>query len=90
MLRPGGVFVVRDLFLSCPLSEAHQVVKGWLAHAADRPEVGWTRAELETHLSDEHSTFTWLFEPMLTQAGFEIREATFSDSRIYADYTFVR
>lgn len=90
LLCPGGVFVVRDLFLSCPLSEAHQVVEAWLAHASDRPGVGWTRAELETHLRDEHSTFTWLFEPMLTQAGFEIREATYSDSRIYADYICVR
>jgi ubiquinone/menaquinone biosynthesis C-methylase UbiE len=90
VLRPGGVFVVRDLFLSCPLSETNQVVEAWLANAADRPEVGWTRAELETHLRDEHSTFTWLFEPMLLQAGFEMREATYSDSRIYADYTCVR
>ena len=27
---------------------------------------------------------------MLVQAGFEIREATSSDSRIYAEYTCVR
>ncbi len=52
--------------------------------------MGWTRAELETHLRDEYSTFTWLFEPMLVQAGFEVREATYSESRIYADYVCVR
>jgi ubiquinone/menaquinone biosynthesis C-methylase UbiE len=90
LLRLGGVLRVRDLFLSCPLSEVRDVVEAWLARASDRPEYGWTRAELETHLRDEHSTFTWLFEPMLMQAGFEIREATYSDSRIYAGYTCVR
>lgn len=90
LLRPGGILVVRDLFLSCPLSESHDVVEGWLACASDRPDVGWTRAELETHLRTEHSTFTWLFEPMLIQAGFEIRDVTYSESRIYADYTCVR
>jgi hypothetical protein len=89
VLRRGGVLVVRDLFLSCPISEVHDVVEAWLAHASNQPGVGWSRAELETHLREEHSTFTWLFEPMLRQAGFAIREATYSDSRIYADYTCV-
>jgi SAM-dependent methyltransferase len=89
-LRPAGIFRMRDLFLSCPLSKVHDVVAAWLAGASDRPGVGWSRAELETHLRDEHSTFTWLFEPMLVQAGFEIREATYSDSRVFAEYTCVR
>jgi trans-aconitate methyltransferase len=90
LLRPGGILRVRDLFFSCPLGQVHDVVEAWLACAPERPEVGWTRAELETHLRDEHSTFTWLFEPMLVQAGFEVREATYTDSRIYAAYTCVR
>jgi ubiquinone/menaquinone biosynthesis C-methylase UbiE len=90
MLRRGGVLVVRDLFLSCPITEVHDVVEAWLAHASIQPGVGWSRAELETHLREEHSAFTWLFEEMLRQAGFSVREATYSDSRVYADYTCVR
>ena len=86
----GGVLRVRDLFFSCTLSEVHPVVEAWLAGAAQTPGYGWTRAELETHLREEHSTFTWLFEPMLVQAGFEVRDATYSDSRIFAEYTCVR
>ena len=89
-LRLGGVLRVRDLFFSCTLSEVHPVVEAWLAGAAQTPEYGWTRAELETHLREEHSTFSWLFEPMLAQAGFEVRDATYSDSRIFAEYTCVR
>jgi hypothetical protein len=53
------------------------------AAATDSRE-GWTRAELEAHVRDEHSTFTWLFEPMLRRAGFEIRERWFSDPDIRA------
>jgi ubiquinone/menaquinone biosynthesis C-methylase UbiE len=90
MLRLGGVFRMRDLFLSCSVSEVHDVIEAWLAGAALRSEVGWTRTELEIHLREEYSTFTWLFEPMLMQAGFEVREANYSDSRMYAAYTCIR
>jgi trans-aconitate methyltransferase len=41
---------------------------------APRRSEGWTRAELETHVRDEHSTFTWLLEPLLTHAGFTTLE----------------
>lgn len=90
LLRVGGVFRVRDRFFARPLSEVHDVVEAWLASASDRPEDSWTRAELETHLRDAHSTCPWLFEPMLMQAGFEVRDAMYSDSRISAEYTCVR
>ncbi|TME90632.1 MAG: class I SAM-dependent methyltransferase [Chloroflexi bacterium] len=76
----------------------HQLPDLWKAIALQRVAgflrlggvLGWTRAELETHLREEHSTFTWLFEPMLVQAGFEVRNATYSDPRIFAEYTCVR
>jgi len=87
ILKPHGILRLRDLFLSCALDETHAVIETWLARAAPSSDVGWTRAEYETHLRDEFSTFTWLFEPMLAQAGFEILEATYSDSRIYTEYT---
>ncbi len=90
MLRMGGVLHVRDLFLSCSTGEVSRVVEAWLDGAAEHPNKGWTRAELETHLRQEYSTFTWLFEPMLLQAGFEIRQATYSDSRLYAGYACIR
>ena len=69
MLRPGGVLRLRDLFVSCEPGEVNQVVEAWLAGAAQHPDEGWTRAELETHLREEYSTFTWLFEPMIRIAA---------------------
>jgi hypothetical protein len=89
-LRAGGVLRLRDLFFSCEIREVDQVVEAWLRGAAQSSNEGWTRAELETHLREEYSTFTWLFEVMLQRAGFEIQEATYSESRIYASYTCIR
>jgi SAM-dependent methyltransferase len=90
MLRPGGVLRLRDLVFSCEPGEADRTVEAWLAGASARPEAGWTRAELETHLREEYSTFSWLLEPMLERAGFAIRSAEFSTSRVYAAYVCVK
>jgi ubiquinone/menaquinone biosynthesis C-methylase UbiE len=90
MLRPGGILRLRDLFFSCELDDLDDVVGAWLAGAAPDASQGWTRAEYATHLRDEYSTFTWLFEPMLEHAGFEILDASYSASRIYAEYTCKR
>jgi ubiquinone/menaquinone biosynthesis C-methylase UbiE len=89
-LRPSGCLQLRDLFFACELQEVEAVVEAWLAGAGRDASAGWTRAELETHLRDEYSTFTWLFEEMLRRAGFLIQSADYTDSRIYATYTCVR
>lgn len=90
VLRPGGMFWMRDLMYSFDPLETDRVIEEWLSRASARPGVGWTRAELETHVRDEYSTFTWLFEPMLERAGLQIHEREYSDSRIYATYTCVK
>jgi ubiquinone/menaquinone biosynthesis C-methylase UbiE len=90
LLKPGGIFRLRDLVFSFEPGETGRVIEPWLAGAAERPEDGWTRAEYETHLRAEYSTFSWLLEPMLEHAGFEIRQAEHSPSRIYSAYTCVK
>jgi ubiquinone/menaquinone biosynthesis C-methylase UbiE len=86
ILRPGGVLLVRDLVFSFEPQRAQAALAAWLTSAAASPAEGWTRDELQTHLRQEYSTFTWLLEPMLTHAGFAIREAEYSASAIYAGY----
>lgn len=89
-LKPGGVLRLHDLVFSFDPPEAEAVIAAWLGGAADGPERGWTRPELETHLRQEHSTFSWLLGPMLERAGFEIREATHDARRVYSAYTCIR
>ena len=87
-LRPGGILRLHDIVYSVGPAEVPTAVEAWLANAAERPEEGWTRAELETHLRDEHSTFSWLLEPMLERTGFEIRDLSYRMS-VYAAYVCV-
>jgi hypothetical protein len=73
VLTPGGTLRLRDLVFSFDLPDALARIAHWLHTAtATRPEDGWTGAELETHLRDEYSTFSWLLEPLIRRAGFEI------------------
>jgi SAM-dependent methyltransferase len=90
MLRPGGVLRLHDLVYAFEPAEAEPVVEAWVAGGAARPEDGWTRPELETHVREEQSTYDWLLRPMLRHAGFEVREASVRPSRTYAAYTCVR
>ncbi|MGH8995640.1 MAG: class I SAM-dependent methyltransferase, partial [Acidimicrobiales bacterium] len=66
MLRPGGVLRLVDIVYSVDPDDAEVVVRRWLAHSgAHRIEQAWTRAELEEHVREEQSTFSWLLEPMI-------------------------
>ena len=86
LLRPGGVLYLRDLVFAFDLRDAHEFVGAWLETGRENPEDGWTREELEVHLRDEHSTFNWLLEPMIEQAGFRIDWAWHGGLRVYAHY----
>ncbi len=86
VLRPGGVLRLRDIVYAFEPGEADAFLGAWLDGAAEGPEGGWTREELERHLRDEYSTFSWLLEPMIEQAGFEIEHAGYDSLRIYGDY----
>jgi hypothetical protein len=67
--------------------EVKPVLERWFdGLASDTPEAGWTRSELEERVRDEHSTFTWLLEPMIERAGFTIETADYSDDQIDARY----
>lgn len=86
LLAPGGTFVLRDIVYACSPAELPDVLETWFASAPADPAAGWTRPELEAHVRGEHSTFSWLLEPMLRRAGFEILDAWCSDSRTYGRY----
>ena len=91
LLAPGGTLQLRDLVFSFGLSDAATGVERWLqSSAADRLEEGWTRAELEAHLRDEYSTFTWLLEPLIERAAFKIETADYGSVGAYANYICVK
>jgi SAM-dependent methyltransferase len=74
LLPPGGVLRLRDLVFDFEPGEAPARIAEWLAGAVDDPVRGWTAEELAEHVRIEHSTYSWLFEPLLERTGFEILE----------------
>lgn len=89
MLRPGGILRVHDLIYDFGPADAAEVFDRWFDGATGDPADGYTAADYAEHIRTEHSTFRWLFEPMLAAVGFEIVTAEFSRS-VYGTYTCVR
>ena len=89
-LRQGGVLRIHDLLFSFDLPEAERIIEAWLASVAEQPEHGWTRPEIEKDIREEFITFSWLLEPMLERASFEIRDARHEARRTYSSYTCIK
>lgn len=89
MLRPGGVLRLRDLVYDTPPDRFGEHLEEWFAGAVADPEAGYTADDLADHVRTEHSTFTWLLEPMLERAGFDVVDRTVRRG-IYAAYTCLR
>jgi ubiquinone/menaquinone biosynthesis C-methylase UbiE len=86
MVRPGGVLRLWDVVYDFAPSEAEDRIEAWCATGGDAIESEWSRAELEEHVRDQHSTFTWVLEPMIRYSGFEITDAEHSDDGIFSKY----
>jgi ubiquinone/menaquinone biosynthesis C-methylase UbiE len=86
VLRPGGVLRLSDVVYNFAPAEAEERLEAWCATGGTEVEGDWSRAELEEHVRDEHSTFSWLLEPMFQRNGFAIEEAEYTDDGIFATY----
>lgn len=86
MLKPGGVLRLRDLAFSFEADESKERIEGWLAHSDQMSSPGYPRSELETHVCEEFSTFTWLLEVMLERVGFAVEQTQYSPSGIFIEY----
>jgi cyclopropane fatty-acyl-phospholipid synthase-like methyltransferase len=87
-LRLGGVLRLLNIAYSFAPSEMADRVEQWrstLPETADA-EGAWVRADIDEHIRDEHSTFTWLLEPMIERSGFRIEEAEYSADGFFAEY----
>jgi SAM-dependent methyltransferase len=89
LLRPGGVLRLRDLVYDTDPAHLAAHLEAWFAGAATDPATGYTADDLMTHVRTEHSTFTWLLEPMLERAGFQIVDRSVRGGA-YAAYTCTR
>jgi SAM-dependent methyltransferase len=92
VLRPGGLLRLWDVVYSFEPAEAEERIEAWCATVGSGTDAGadsaseWSRPELEEHVRDEHSTYTWLLEPMIERTGFKIEQATYTPDQISATY----
>ena len=86
IIRRGGVMRLVDVVYDFEPGQAHDRFEAWCATAGDDVHTDWSRAELEEHVRDEHSTFSWLLEPMILRAGFAIEDASHDADGIFASY----
>lgn len=86
LLKPSGILRLCDLVYSFPLEATEARITGWLDRAPTDVRDGFPRSELEAHLREEDSTFSWLLEAMLERTGFIVEHVHYSDSGIFAEY----
>jgi ubiquinone/menaquinone biosynthesis C-methylase UbiE len=86
MLRTGGVLRLWDIVYNFAPADAEDRIEAWCATGGATAEAQWSRAELEEHVRDEHSTFTWILEPMLLRSRFEVAQVEHSEDGIFAKY----
>jgi ubiquinone/menaquinone biosynthesis C-methylase UbiE len=86
VLRPGGVLRLIDVAYAFDPVEAPARLEAWCAAYGPGGEGEWGRADVEEHIRDEHSTFTWLLEAMIDRSGFTIERAEHSEDGVLAAY----
>lgn len=90
VLRPGGILRLWDVVFSFDPAEATERIESWCSTGGSTIEDDWSRTELEEHVRGEHSTFTWVLEPMAVRCGFAVESADYSDDGIFAKYVLRR
>lgn len=87
-LDRGGILRLSDAVYSFDPSDAEERIEQWCATlpVAVAAKGGWVRTDIEEHVRDEHSTFTWLLEPMIERSGFRIEDAAYTADGIFAEY----
>lgn len=85
MLRPGGVFYLADVVFTFDPRDQDAELAAWLDRVSRPPGEGFTRADFETHLREEFSTYGWIITGMLECAGFVLESSDASDPT-YAEY----
>jgi SAM-dependent methyltransferase len=88
-LKPGGILRIRDLIYDFSPKDAPAKLQEWFAGAADDPQEGYTIQDLSEHVRTEFSTYSWIFDEMLEEAGLKIIDRQYARS-VYGTYTCVK
>lgn len=86
IMQPGGILRLWDVVYDFEPHQAEERIEAWCAEYGDALEGEWGRGDLEEHIRDEHSTFSWVLEPMVERCGFDILKAEYTPNGFFAKY----
>lgn len=73
-LKPGGRLYIRDVVFNCAPDAIPQTAERWIGDLVRL--TGYSREDGACHVREEHSTFGWVLERMLSEAGFRLLSRT--------------
>jgi putative AdoMet-dependent methyltransferase len=73
MVKTGGLLYIFDVVFNFDPSEFEVKINEWISLFGKKTGAEF-KAEIETHIRDEFSTFTWILDEMLKKAGFTIEK----------------
>lgn len=86
LLQPSGLFRLWDVVYNFKLNEADDHLEKWCSSIENESDTEWNRSDVEEHIRDEHSTFTWLLEPIIERNNFTIEDVEYSADGLFAKY----
>jgi len=81
MLKMGGALYIFDVVFHFEPSDYLSKISQWVSGFEEKAGKEF-KAEVETHIRDEFSTFSWIIEGMLAKAGFKVVKSRNADGFI--------
>jgi putative AdoMet-dependent methyltransferase len=81
-LRVGGRLYIRDVVFNCLPDAVPETAENWIGFLVR--DSGYSREDGACHIREEHSTFGWIIERMITDAGLSLLSRTHEG--VYATY----
>ncbi|MGD8563902.1 MAG: methyltransferase domain-containing protein [Desulfarculaceae bacterium] len=77
IIKPGGQLLLLDVVLPSQVQNLDKTLSNWITRITEMagPELG---REAGIHIKKEYSTYDWIMEGMLRQAGFSLEIADYS------------
>lgn len=82
-LKPGGLLFLRDVVFTSKPDGVERSVDQWSDFLLKNH--GYSREEFAMHVRDRHSTFGWVIEGLLKEAGFVLESADYA-APVYGAY----
>lgn len=76
-LKPGGSLYIWDVIFTFPPAEYANHLQQLVDDFGHTDGEGFSRADFETHIREEFSTYAWVLEGLLDRAGFDLVASEF-------------